>query len=280
MKKSIFFGILMLLTGQVCAQIQRPMASPAAKIEQRVGLTDVKVEYFRPSKNKRVVFGNVVPFGELWRTGANDNTRFTVSDAIVFGKDTLKAGTYAIFTTPNPENWEVIFYTDYSGGGTPERIDEAKVAYRTQVKTTKLNDEVETFTIAVDATTTKSAILQFSWENTRVSMPFEVPTAQKMLANVEKAMAGPSAGDYYAAAEFYFKEKKDLKKAVEWISKACDMRPDAFWYFRLKAQIQAELGDFKNAIASAKMSKDGAEKAGNKAYVDMNNASMEEWKKK
>lgn len=280
MKNLFFTTIVAFSFTAVTAQIQRPMASPQGKIEQKVGLTDVKVEYYRPSKNGRTVFGDVVPFGELWRTGANENTKFTASDAVVFGKDTLKAGTYAIFTKPAADSWEVIFYTDVTNWGTPDEWDEKKVALRTSAKVSAINDAVETFTISVDNVTTKAADLTFSWDKTRATLNFSVPTGVKMQANIDKVMAGPSSGDYYAAAEFYYKEKKDLKKALEWANKAVEQRPDAYWMLRLKSQLQAETGDVKGAIATAKLSMAAAEKEGNKAYVDMNKASIEEWSKK
>lgn len=280
MKKLFFTTLFIAGTLTLSAQIQRPMASPQGKMEQKVGLTDVKIEYYRPSKSGRTVFGDVVPFNELWRTGANENTKFTASDAVVFGKDTLKAGTYAIFTKPAADSWEFIFYTETTNWGTPDTWDEAKVALRTTAKVTPLNDVVETFTISVDNITTKSADLNFSWDKTRASLGFTVPTATKMQANIDKVMAGPSGGDYYAAAEFYYKEKKDMKKALEWVNKSVEARPDAYWILRLKSQIQAELEDYKGAVATAKLSMAAAEKDGNKAYVDMNKASIEEWGKK
>ena len=276
--------IMLLCTGAMLnsavAQLQRPMASPQAKVEQKVGLTDLKVEYYRPSKNDRVVFGDVVPYNELWRTGANENTKFTCGDAVVFGKDTLKAGTYAIFVKPAQTNWEVIFYTDITNWGTPDEWDEKKVALRTTAIVTPLNDVVETFTIGFDRLTTKTADLIFSWDKTRATLSFAVPTSEKMNANIDKVMAGPSAGDYYAAAEFYYKEKKDLKKALEWVNKAVEVKQDAYWMLRLKSLIQAELGDFKGAVETARLSLAAAEKAENKAYIEMNKASIEEWSKK
>lgn len=263
------------------AQIQRPMASPSAKLEQKVGLTDLKIEYFRPSKNNRVIFGDVVPFGELWRTGANENTKFTTSDPIVFGKDTLKAGTYAIFTKPEKNSWEVIFYTELGNWGTPDKFEESKVALRMNAPVINLNDVTETFTISIDNPTTDKADLTLTWDKTRVSLTFTVPTATKMSANIDKVMAGPSANDYYASAEFYFKEKKDMKKALEWINKAIEIRgQEAFWMTRLKSQIQAEMGDFKGAIETAKISLAAAEKAEYKSYIDANKAAIEEWSKK
>lgn len=280
MKRIILTTILLIGTINVYAQLQRPMASPQGKVEQKIGLTDVKVEYYRPSKNNRVIFGDVVPFGELWRTGANENTKFTISDPIAFGKDTLKTGTYAIFTKPSADNWEVIFYMDVTNWGTPEEWDEKKVALRLVTKPIALNDVVETLTISFDNLTTKSADLNISWDKTRVSLGFSVPTAVKMNASIDKVMSGPTSNDYYSAAEFYYKEKKDLKKALEWVSITATQRPEAYWVLRLKSQIQAELGDYKGAIETAKLSMAAAEKDGNKAYVDMNKTSIEEWSKK
>ena len=280
MKKHTVLLFTICISTLSFSQMQRPMASPQAKVEQKVGLTDLKVEYYRPSKNNRVVFGEVVPFGELWRTGANENTKFTSSDAVVFGKDTLKAGTYAVFTKPAADNWEIIFYSDYSNWGTPEKWDESKVVLSTSAKVMSLNDVVETFTISWDRVTTKSAELNFSWDKTRATLNVTVPTSAKMQVNIDKLMSGPSANDYHASAEFYFKEKKDLKKALEWETNAVQMRPEAYWFLRLKAQIQAELGDFKGAIETAKLSIAAAEIEGDSSYVEMNKKSIEEWIKK
>ncbi len=281
MKKILSILFLMNLGISLNAQIQAPKLSPIAKIEQRVGLTDIKIEYSRPSKNDRVVFGEVVPFNEIWRTGANENTKITLSDAMVFGKDTLQAGTYAIYTKPSASTWEIIFYSEITNWGTPDEWDDKKVVLKVSTNVIALNDVVETFTIGIDNTTTKTANLNFSWDKTRASIAFSVPTDTKMAASIEKVMAGPSASDYHASADFYFKEKKDLKKALEWSTKACELKgDDAFWMLRLKSQIQAELGDYKGAIETAKKSLAAAEKAKYQAYIDSNTASIEEWSKK
>jgi tetratricopeptide (TPR) repeat protein len=281
MKKHLLVAALIAFGTGLNAQIVAPKASPQGKIEQKIGVTDVKVEYYRPMKNNRAVFGEVVPFNEIWRTGANENTKFTCSDALVFGTDTLRAGTYALFTKPSASNWEIYFYTETSNWGLPETWDASKVALKTTVPTIALNDVVEVFTMNLDPVTNKMGQLSISWDKTRVTVPFAVPTAQKVLASIEKTMAGPSASDYHAAAEFYYKEKKDLQKAREWATKAVEMRgEDAYWMLRVKALIEAELGDYKAAIETAKKSLLAAEKGENKAYVAMNKASIEEWSKK
>jgi tetratricopeptide (TPR) repeat protein len=281
MKKHLLVAALIAFGTGLNAQIVAPKASPQGKIEQKIGVTDVKVEYYRPMKNNRAVFGEVVPFNEIWRTGANENTKFTCSDALVFGTDTLRAGTYALFTKPTASNWEIYFYTETSNWGLPETWDASKVALKTTVPTIALNDVVEVFTMNLDPVTSKMGQLSISWDKTRVTVPFAVPTAQKVLASIEKTMTGPSANDYHAAAEFFYKEKKDLQKAREWATKAVEMRgEDAYWMLRVKALIEAELGDYKAAIETAKKSLLAAEKGENKAYVAMNKASIEEWSKK
>jgi len=263
------------------AQIQSPRLSPLAKVEQKVGLTDVKIEYYRPSKNNRVVFGDVVPMNELWRTGANENTKITFSDAAIFDKDTLKAGTYAIFTKPTSSSWEVIFYTDITNWGTPEEFDESKVALRKTADVIALNDVVETFTISLDNLTTKEATLNFSWDKTRAGLKFTVPTESKMQSTITKVLAGPTANDYYAAADYYHNAKLDQNQALIWVNKYIEMKgaETPFYVYRKKALIQAELGDYKGAVESAKLSLAGAEKAENQSYIDMNKKSIEEWGK-
>lgn len=257
-----------------------PQPSPLGKVEQKVGLTDVTVQYSRPAKNDRVIFGDLVPYGELWRTGANENTKVTFSDGVVIGKDSLKAGTYAIFTKPGKDSWEVYFYNDYSNWGTPENWDEAKVAAHVTTKALKLTETVESFTIAIDAVQGTGASISIAWDKTKVVVPFNVPTDTKVMANIKKTMAGPSANDYFAAGQYYYTTKKDLAQALEWTNKGIELRPDAFWMWRQKSLIQAEMGDTAAAVETAKKGLELAQKAGNADYERMFNKSIAEWSKK
>jgi hypothetical protein len=272
---AVCFGMQFTATAQLA-----PQASPLAKVEQKVGFTDVTIQYSRPSKNGRTIFGDLVPLNELWRTGANENTKITFSDGVAFGKDSLKAGTYAVFTRPGKTNWEVIFYSDATNWGLPENWDDSKVALRVNAKPVAVTDIVETFTISIDKLQTNGANLTFAWDKTKVIVPFAVPTDVKVMANINRTMAGPSANDYNGAANYYLTNKKDLKQALEWSNKATEMDKEAFWMLRTKSLIQAELGDRPGAIASAKAGLALAEKAGNKDYQKMFNASIAEWSKK
>jgi hypothetical protein len=278
--KRVFLATLTLIVFNYNAQITTPKASPLAKIEQKVGLADITISYSRPGKKDRVIFGEVVPYGEIWRFGANENTKITSSDALIFGKDTLKAGTYALFTKPNKDNWEVYFYTETTNWGTPEKWDDQKVALKMTAPVVALNDVVENLTISIDNFHNAGATIQFSWDKTRINIPFTLNTKDKVLASIKKTMDGPTAGDYYSAASYYFQEKLDMKQALTWCTKAVEMRPEAYWMSRLMAQLQAANGDYKGAIETAKKSIAAAEKDGDNNYVRMNKASIDEWSKK
>lgn len=280
--KKLLVGITLFASTGLMAQISAPQLSPSAKFEQKVGLTDITVEYSRPSKRDRVVFGELVLMDEVWRTGANKNTMITTSDPMVFGKDTLKAGTYAIFTKPGVSEWSIYFYTDIENWGTPEEWNDENVALEVKAKAKALNDVVETFTIAVESISLNDAVLTLAWDKTKVAAMFAVPTKAKVNASIAKVMAGPSANDYYRAADYKYSEKEDLKQALEWINKSVEMSGDdaPFYVLRKKALLQAELGDKKGAIATAKLSLEGAKKAGYEAYIKANEASIKEWSAK
>lgn len=282
MKKIIIATALFIASLPALAQVKTPAASPKATFTQTVGLTDVTVDYSRPSAKGRIVFGELVPFGKLWRTGANQNSMVTFSDDVVIDGKTLKKGKYAIFTTPKVESWEVVFYTDTENWGNPEKWDDAKVALKTTVKPEFLNRNVESFTISINNLDNDFAHLELSWEKTIVAIKFEVPTKKAAMASIDKTLAGPASGDYFSAAQYYYQSNGDMKKALEYVNKSIELRGGVtpFWYNRLKSLIQAKLGDKSGAIATAKLSLEGAEKEGNADYVKMNKDSIAEWSKK
>ena len=278
MKKSILFSVVALLSFTLSAQIETPQPSPAAKVWQTVGLTEVTVDYSRPSMRGRTIYGDLVPYNKLWRTGANAYTKITFDKDVTIGESAVKAGTYSIFSKPGESNWEVFFYTDTQGGGTPREWDDAKVVAKATVPVYKMEMPVETFTITIDDVTSNGANLGFIWENVYVGVPFGVGTDAEVVKGIEKVMAGPSAGDYYQAAVYYASEGKDIGKAKEWMDKAMAMtEKPAFWQLRQQSLIQAKAGDKKGAIATAKKSLAGAEAAGNADYVKMNKDSLKEW---
>lgn len=173
MKKLLLSLFVVAISFSTTAQKKVP-ASPSQKIEQKVGFTEVTVEYSRPGVKGRTIFGDLVPFGKVWRTGANENTKVTFSKDVTIGGKSLKAGTYALYTIPNKESWDVIFYSDATNWGNPKEWDEAKVALKVSAKVQPVPDTIETFTITIDDLTNTSAVLGFLWENTYVGVQFDV----------------------------------------------------------------------------------------------------------
>ena len=200
MKKIIVALALFMAGFSAEAQLKTPQSSPKTTIVQSVGLTDVEINYSRPSARGRVVFGNLIPFGKVWRTGANENTTVSFSDDVVIDGKTLKKGKYSLYTIPKIESWEIIFYKTTDNWGNPAEWKEENVALRTTVKPETLNKKVETFTIGVSGLDNNFAILEIYWENSYAALKFEVPTQQKAIANIDKVLAGPAAADYFSAA--------------------------------------------------------------------------------
>jgi tetratricopeptide (TPR) repeat protein len=264
------------------AQIKTPQPSPTAKISQEVGLGKIEVEYSRPSAKGRKIFGDLVPFGELWRTGANNSTKFTLSDDAKVAGTALTKGTYALYTVPAADKWTVVFYknTSYWGTPEPENYKEEEVAAKVMVPVVAIRDAVETFTIGINNLKNSSADLELSWENTKVVVPIQFDVDNKVMADIKAQMDGPSSGTFYQSARYYYEEKKDMAQALTWVDKSLEKGGDKFWILRLKANILAELGRYKDAIVVAEKSTELAKKEGNADYPRMNDKSIVEWKKK
>lgn len=281
--KKVILSSLVCISLFTQAQVQTPKASPVAKVEQRAGLTDISISYSRPAVNGRKIFGELIPFGVRWRLGANENTKITTSDVLIFGADTLQTGTYALFATPNQDSWVVDFYTETTNWGLPEKWETSKVALTVSAKVKKMPMVTENLSISIDNMEFNSAVLSITWDKSQVSLPFTLNTKANVLASIEKTLSGSvvTANDYNQAASYYFTEQIDMKKALEWSTKAVEMKGvSAYWMTRLKSQIQAANGDLKGAIETAKISMEAAEKDGDQNYVKMNQQSIEEWSKK
>ncbi|MBA6152433.1 DUF2911 domain-containing protein [Gelidibacter maritimus] len=278
MRKIMLFLSVLGMTFSLNAQIQTPQPSPFSKIEQKVGMTDVTLEYSRPNVRSRTVFGDLVPYGKVWRLGANENTKITFStDVSVQGKD-LKAGTYALFAIPNENNWDIVFYSSAQNWGAPQVLDESKIVAKVKAETYPLPIDIETFTMGFDDLSSTGATLGMMWANVYAGVKFEVPTDKIVAASIDRVMNGPKAGDYYAAAVYYFQEGKDINQAKTWIDKAMSMMPNpAFYQLRQQSLIYAKAGDKKGAIELAKKSLKASEEAGNPDYIKMNKDSLKEW---
>ena len=281
MKKIVFAIAIILGSLSSQAQVLTPQPSPKCVLNQIVGLTDVEVDYSRPSAKGRNIFGDLVPFGKVWRTGANSNTIISFSEDVVIDGKTLKKGKYALYTLPRVEKWEIIFYSKTDNWGNPEVWNEADVALRATVTPETLNRNVESFTIDINNLDNNFAHLNLSWEKTLVALKFEVPTQKTALASIDKVLAGPSGSDYFSAAQYYYQSNADLTKALTYVNKALELnKENPFWYTKLKSLIQAKLGDKKGAIETAKLSLAAAKLAKNNDYIKMNEDNISEWSKK
>lgn len=278
MKKLILPVFVMFMTAlsihTLEAQIRTPQPSPAAEVKQTVGLTEVTIVYSRPSAKGRVVFGDLVPMGQLWRTGANAATKLTFSDNVKLGGQELKKGSYAIITAPGAEMWKVMLHVYDGSNWTAYTEKEPAVSF--SVKSDKTAEFTETFTIAVNDVTSTSANIDIRWENTKVSLPLMVEFDATVMENIKRVMSGPSAGDMAAAANYYHDNGKDLNQALEWIQKANASTP-RYWTLRREAMILADLGRYEEAVKTAEKSLAMASEGGDDAYVKMNKKSIEEW---
>ena len=274
------FALLLLVAFtafSVEAQIKTPSASPSATVNQAVGLTDVTIEYSRPGAKGRTIFGvdALVPDSKLWRTGANSVTRITFSrDVMVEGQE-LKAGKYGVLTMPSAASWDVKFYAHESNNWSSyaEKTPELSVT----VNPIKIDRHIETFTISVDELSAHGATINLGWANKIVPIKLGTYADKTVMASIDKVMAGPSASDYYNAANYYFSSGKDLNKALEWINKAIDVNDMKFWQVKRKSEILGALGRKAEAIETAKISLDLATKAGNDDYIKMNNDNIKKW---
>lgn len=255
-----------------------PAPSPYGEVMQRVGLTDVKVEYSRPGVKEREIFGGLLKWGSIWRTGANASTKISFSTDINVGEESVKAGTYSVFTALEEGAFVVMFNSDVNASEGSFKKENNVLEYKAKVNE---NEMVETLTITFANVKESSADLTFEWEKSKWSMPIQVETDEMAMKNIEskiKEMEN-SYGAYNSAARYYLEHDKDLDQALEWSKKSVEMSAK-FWNTITLSKIYAAKGDYKNAIKVAEQSKALAEKAEYDAYIKMNDENIKAWKKK
>jgi tetratricopeptide (TPR) repeat protein len=257
------------------AQVQTPQASPAGSVSTTVGLTDVKIDYFRPRVKGRKIFtadaSALLPYGKIWRTGANNGTQISFSDDVKVEGIAVPKGEYLILSWPGATEWTVSLYKDLSLGGQLDKYDESKDAAKFKVKPEKLSEKVETLTFNIGdiSDDSKSAKVQMAWENTSVKFNITVDYDAKVMKSIEAATK-VNPNNYFQAAVYYLETGKDLKQAKQWIDKAAEANPTAFWILHQKAKIEKGLGDKAAATASANASLKAAKDANNRDYQVMN----------
>lgn len=254
------------LTSQ--AQLKTPAPSPLQTIKQSFALSEIGIEYCRPSVKGRVIYGDVVPFGKIWRTGANGATKITFGEDVKVEGQNVAAGTYALYSIPNKDSWELMLYKDLTLGGNTGDYKKENELIRFTVKPTALTEKVETFEVNVANITANSANIELNWENTRVAFSVVADIDTKIMKNIEKNVINDSR-PYYQAASYYYENNKDLKLALEWADKAVSQNPKAYWVLLLKAKIQAKANDKKGAAVTAAQVVTIAKEEQDDAYVKM-----------
>ena len=257
-----------------------PQASPVAKIEQRIGLTDVTIRYSRPSVKDRKIWGDLVPYRTIWRTGANACTVISFSDNVGINGQTLPAGEYSFFTIPTENEWTVIFNKNTKLWGS-DGYKQEEDALRLSVKPDMNAPFTETMLFAFDNIKIDGADLQLMWANMKLSLRISTDTDTKAIANIKKAVleAENTYRTYNASATYLLDAGRDLPQALEWAKKSVAMQ-EKFWNLYTLSRAYAANNMIKEAIATAEKSLKLAQESKQEAYIKMNQKNIEEWKKR
>jgi hypothetical protein len=250
-------------------KIEFPAASPACTLKQRVGLTDIEVDYSRPGVKDREIFGGLIPYGQVWRTGANQATKIVFSTPVKLNGNDIPAGTYGLFTIPGKDEWTIIINKGAEQWGA-YKYDEKADLVRFKATPIALAKPIDTFTIEFNKIKDDSSSINLLWDKVEVPIKMEVNIVDKLVSQIEAVMASDEKKKpYFQAAMFYYNHGQDLHKASEWVDKAISER-EAHYIVYLKAEILAKLGEKKGAIEAAKRSSELAVKANDTGYVKMN----------
>lgn len=278
MKKSFVFVALMLASvfNLANAQIKFPAPSPTQTIKQDFGVGNIELIYSRPGAKGRRVFGDLVPMGKLWRTGANAATKITFSTPVEMGDKKIDTGSYVLYTIPNADNWEIILNKGLKNWGV-DGYNAAEDVVRFKVPTSKTSAPVENLTMQFANLKPESCSLQIMWENTSISIAITTHVVEVLKAQLEAALLTDKK-PYWQAAQFYNEYDKNLPKALQYITKATEENPKAFYMFLYKARIQKASGDKVGALQSSNISLALAKEAKNNDYVKMNEDLQKELK--
>lgn len=272
---AILFTLVFLSTDAI-AQIGRLPLSPHTTIEQKIGVTDITIVYSRPSMRGRQIFGDLVPYNNLWRTGANRNTTIEFNKDVVIGGTEVKKGKYAIFSVPSPTEWELVFYNETSHWDVPTDFDESKVVARTKVKVERLKNPKEVLSIGIGDFTNYQFDLDFCWSDVSVSVPIDLTTKEIMDSKIDRILNGPSYVDYYAAAEYEMESGGNYDMGYKYITMAKEMTDEVIWWdLRLEAILLMKMEEYDKAREVAKKGLIMATKAERQYGIDAFNMVLE-----
>ena len=244
----------------ISAQIKTPQPSPTATISQQVGVSNITVEYSRPGAKKRKIFGDLVPFDKMWRTGANKATKITFEEDVIFGGQKIRKGSYSLFTIPSEKAWKILLNKETELWGVDD-YDESAEVFNQTIETKKSMDFVESLTIDFGSFEDFSAVLSIKWANTIAEIEIKSMAAKKIEKQYYELLTnGLSANDYYNGAKFFANNSTNQDIALQWINIAIKRKPEAFWMVYHKARILKNLGEKKEAANAAELVIDLASK--------------------
>jgi len=268
MKKIVLFVCAGLMLSLANAQtLTTPQPSPTQTIKQNFSIGSIELNYSRPGKKGRKIMGDLVPFGKVWRTGANNATTLSFSDDVTIGGVNIKAGKYGLLSIPDAAKWTIIISKDVNVSS-PAAYKPENDVVRLQADVVKTPFTVENFTINFANITGSSCTLEMMWENTYVQFPITAPTDTKVMKQIDEVMNKDNK-PYFGAASYYYDNGKDLNQALAWVNKAIESNKEAYWMTMLKARIHLKLGDKAAAKAAATTTVDLATKGKNDDYVKM-----------
>lgn len=231
------------------AQVGRLALSPLQTVNQKLAKTDIELNYSRPAMRERQIFGGLVPFNKIWRTGANRSTKITFSEDVYVDTTRLKKGTYALYTKPQMDQWDIYFYTELDNWGVPEDWDEKKIAAQINVKPETSSWKRESFTLSIDDMNNEAFMLSIMWDELIVKVPIQLTTEELMNATIEDVLNGPEASDYYLSSQYQFESGRHLEKSLNWINKCIEIRENEVWWdLSLKCKIMIALDKSNSEI--------------------------------
>lgn len=276
--KLILILLIQLFALDTIAQVEYLRLSPAQKIVQRVGATDIELEFSRPQIKGRIIFGDLVPYDTFWRTGANENTKIFFDHRVRIGETEVAEGSYALITKPKKKSWDIFLYTDTNNLDVPNPIDSAKLMYLTTVKTYELQKPQETLVINIYDITETSANLGISWEKTSVKIPISFYTKEAMEKMIEREF-DKNIFDYSIAAAYYAQRDIELEKAKELQEISIKLRDEpSAWAYNDYGKILQKLGEISNAIEAFEYSLQLAQKSQNNYLINENKKILKKLK--
>ncbi len=274
--KHFFLSVLFIAAAMAThaqGQLKLPGLSPNAKLSQDFSISNIEISYSRPSMRGRKIFGDVLPYGKVWRTGANAPTKIKIGEDMEIGGQKVKAGEYALYTIPNKDKWEVILNTGVAPFGQDGYPKEDDIA-RFTVKPSMIEGNCQTFTILITDITFNTCKIEMVWERTKIIIPVVANNAEAIEMNIDKAINHPAQLPYFQAANYYFETDKNMDKAKMYVDKAIEQEPKAFYMWYLKARIEKKLGHNDDAIMAANKSMELAKGNANEAEYMRNNGKL------